>query len=224
MPTDADITHYFGEVENALRSHGVRPTSPAVRDKALAVLVTFNRIEGPTLYPRVFNTEYRLESDRGAYVLRGVVDVLATSPDAGDDLGQMEIWDYKGTNMPPLSSQSMQDYIWQMCVYAELYHVRAGVYPAKAILYFLNELHVRPGDPPVTTRPLRAIYEVAFTPAMIASALTEFDRTSRDIIVCQNIRQWSHPGVAPEKATCDICDIRWNCPTVAGQYPLRYPI
>ena len=51
MPTDADIDSYFGEVQNALRSHGVRPASPAVAEKALRVLQLFNRIEGPTLYP-----------------------------------------------------------------------------------------------------------------------------------------------------------------------------
>lgn len=224
MPTDSDLELYFGEVENALKSHGVRPTTPAVRDKALAVLKTFNRIEGPTLYPRVFNTEYRLESDRGPYVLRGVVDVLASGPGSGDDPGQMEIWDYKGTNMPPLSSQSLQDYTWQMCVYAELYKVRSGVYPAKAILYFLNELYVRPGDPPVTSPPLRAVYEVIFTSVMINDALREFDTTARQIIACQASRNWPNPTSNPEVETCDICDIRWNCPTVAGVYTLRYPI
>jgi putative RecB family exonuclease len=65
-----------------------RPASPVVAAQAREILKTFNAIEGPDLYPRVLDTEYRLESDRNNYVLRGVVDVLA-----GDESGDPEIWD-----------------------------------------------------------------------------------------------------------------------------------
>ncbi len=95
LPTDANIEQYFDEVEQALRAHGVRPASPVVATQAKQVLKTFNSLEGPTLYPRVIDTEYRLESERANFVLRGVVDVLAS-----DDSGYPEIWDYKGTDMP----------------------------------------------------------------------------------------------------------------------------
>ena len=43
MPTDGDVDQYFS------RSHGVRPASPAVAEKAVRVLKVFNRVEGPTL-------------------------------------------------------------------------------------------------------------------------------------------------------------------------------
>jgi hypothetical protein len=221
MPTDTDIDHYFGEVENALRSHGVRPASPAVAEKAKRVLKIFNRVEGPTLYPRVFDTEYRLESDRGQYVLRGVVDVLASGPGAAGDPSKMEIWDYKGSKLPDLSSQSLQDYAWQMCVYAELYRVRSGAYPAKAVLYFLNELDQ---DPEPTTRPLRAVHEVTFSAKMIQDALKEFNITAQQIMSCKASRSWPKPTHDPGTETCDICDIRWNCPSKSAQYPLRLPI
>ncbi len=221
MPNDTDIDHYFGEVENALRSHGVRPASPAVAEKATRVLKIFNRVEGSHLYPRVFDTEYRLESDRGQYVLRGVVDVLATGAGAGGDPSKMEIWDYKGTKLPDLSSQSLQDYVWQMCVYAELYRVRSGAYPAKAVLYFLNELDQ---EPEPTSRPLRAVYEVKFTKKMIQDALAEFNLTANAIMACQASRAWPIPAHDPGKETCDICDIRWNCPAKKGVYPRRLPI
>jgi hypothetical protein len=224
MPTDSDIDHYFGEVENALRSHGVRPASPAVAASAKRILKIFNTVEGPTLYPRVFDTEYRLESDQGQYVLRGVVDVLVAGAGAAADPSHMEIWDYKGTQMPDLSSQSLQDYVWQMCVYAELYRVRAGVYPARAVLYFLKELDLNPAP---SSRPPRAVYEVTFTPAMIAAALAQFDTTAQSIMACQATRTWPNPAAAPGQETCDICDIRWNCPTASatyGPYPLRLPM
>ena len=121
FPTDADIDTYFTEVDRAMRAHGVRPASPRVAEQAKDVLKTFNRVEGPALYPRVLDTEYRLESERSTYILRGVVDVLAS-----DASGETEIWDYKGTDKPPLSSNSMRDYEWQMSVYAQLYRVKTG--------------------------------------------------------------------------------------------------
>jgi PD-(D/E)XK nuclease superfamily len=221
MPGEGDVEKYFGEVRNALRSHGVRPASPAVAETALRVLKIFNKVEGPTLYPRIRETEFRLESERAQYVLRGVVDVLARNPDAPDDPGQMEIWDYKGSRFPNLSSKELRDYEWQMCVYAELYRVRSGTYPARAILYFLNELDQQQ-EP--TSRPLRATYEVQFTAAKVQEALAEFDTTAQSIMSCRANKTWPLPGSAPERETCDICDIRWSCPIPKGRYPLRLPI
>jgi PD-(D/E)XK nuclease superfamily len=219
FPTNADVEAYFGEVENALKSQGIRPASGAVRDRALLVLKTFNRIEGPTLYPRVFDTEYRLEADRGDYVLRGVVDVLAAAGDATPDHDNVEIWDYKGTRFPDLSSPTMRDYEWQMAVYAELYRSRTGRYPKRAILYFLNEL-----DEAMTKRPLRAVHEVHFDKSQIAKALNEFASTATDIMGCRAARAWPLPGQAPSKETCDICDLRWNCSAAAAKYDLRTPL
>lgn len=230
FPADADIDNYFDEVDQALRAHGVRPASPAVASQARQVLKTFNAIEGPELYPRVLDTEYRLEADRSSYVLRGVVDVLA-----GDEAGNPEIWDYKGTDMPPLSSTALRDYEWQMSVYAELFKAKSGTYPVRAVLYFVNELKVRPEDPPITVRPLRAVHVVDFmrdgveahgTPVLVRQGLNAFDITVQDILTCRAARLWNAPAGPdiPDDKTCDICDIRWNCPSVAGKYPLRMPI
>lgn len=219
FPSDEDVVSYFGEVENALKSHGIRPASPAVRERALMVLQAFNRVEGPTLYPRVFDTEYRLETDRGEYVLRGVVDVLAASDDLQADQNDVEIWDYKGTHFPNLTSPTMRDYEWQMAVYAELYRARAGRYPRKAILYFLNEL-----DATTTVRPRRAVHEVRFDEERIARALQEFTATAQDIMRCRTTRAWPLPTESPNKETCDICDLRWNCPASETRYALRTPL
>lgn len=219
FPSDNDVIAYFGEVENALKSHGIRPASPEVRERALVVLQAFNRVEGPTLYPRVFDTEYRLETDRGDYVLRGVVDVLAASSDPTADHDDVEIWDYKGTRFPDLSSPTMRDYEWQMAVYAELYRARAGRYPKKAVLYFLNELDVAS-----TSRPLRAVHEVQFDDARIAQALQEFASTAQDIMRCRAARSWPLPTESPNKETCDICDLRWNCSASETRYVLRTPL
>lgn len=228
IPSDRDVDVYFDEVEKALRAHGIRPVSPIVADQARQVLKTFNRLEGPTLFPRVLDTEYRLESERSHFILRGVVDVLAA-----DNSGNPEIWDYKGTDMPPLSSSSMQDYIWQMSVYAELYKAKSGRYPERAVLYFLNELKAKSGTPPITKRPIRAIHIVDFmkdgmaadgVPNLVKKGLEAFDETANEIEKCKKSRSWDAPATPPDDKTCDICDIRWSCPTVVGKYPLRYPL
>jgi hypothetical protein len=230
FPTDLDIEAYFFEVDRAMRAHGVRPASPRVAEQAKEILKTFNRLEGPALYPRVLDTEYRLESERTNYILRGVVDVLAS-----DASGETEIWDYKGTDKPPLSSTSLRDYEWQMSVYAQLYRVKTGHYPRRAVLYFLNELKTKPGQPPVTARPLPAVHFVDFmragvetdrTPTLVRQGLDAFDLTATDITACQHAQLWPAPTGAdiPDDKTCDICDIRWNCPSRAGQYPLRLPV
>jgi putative RecB family exonuclease len=230
MPTDADIEHYFDEVNQALRAHGVRPASPIVAVQAKQVLKTFNALEGPELYPRVIDTEYRLESERQNFVLRGVVDVLAAN-----DSGEPEIWDYKGTDKPALSSSELRDYEWQMSVYAELYKVKAGRYPVRAVLYFLNELKTKPDDPPITRRPIPAVHIVDFmrdgveadgTPTLVKQGLGAFDLTAADIIACKQTRRWDAPtgDAVPDEKTCDICDIRWNCSAHSGKYRVRKPL
>lgn len=231
LPTDAEIEQYFDEVEQALRAHGIRPASPYVAIQAKQVLKTFNRLEGPVLYPRVIDTEYRLESERKNFVLRGVVDVIAE-----DGTGEPEIWDYKGTDKPPLSSNDLRDYEWQMSVYAELYKVKAGRYPVRAVLYFLNELKTKPGDPTITKRPVPAVHIVDFmregvesdgTPKLVKQGLDAFDITAADIIACKQSHCWDAPTGTdkPDEKTCDICDIRWSCAShPKTKYRVRMPI
>jgi len=221
LPSDEDVTRYFGEVRDALRFHGVRAVSVEVGDQALHVIKVFNALEGPTLYDRVHESEFRLESDREDYILRGVVDVLARNAAAPEDWSQMEIWDYKGTNAPSKTSAEMKNYRWQMLVYAELYRQRSGVYPAKAVLYFLGE--IKNTDPANGQRPLRALTEIAITPADVAEALREFDKSARDIMAARAIGAWPLPTTAPPKGTCEICDIRWSCPLPNPPFKARLP-
>lgn len=231
FPTDQDIDLYFIEVDRAMRAHGIRPPSPIVAPQAVDVLKTFNRIEGPTLYPRVIDTEYRLESERSHYILRGVVDVLAS-----DASGETEIWDYKGTDMPDRSSITMRDYEWQMSVYAELYKVKSGHYPRRAVLYFLNELKPRAGHPIISSRPVPAVHIVDFMrdgvepsgiPSLVHQGLSAFDLTAGEIANCKRSQSWPAPSGpdVPDNKTCDICDLRWNCPAhPGGKYPMRTPV
>ena len=78
FPTDADIDNYFTQVENALIARRIRAVQ-SVRDQAKNILKRFNSLEGPTLYPRIIDTECRLQADQGQYILHGNVDVLVAS-------------------------------------------------------------------------------------------------------------------------------------------------
>ncbi|GAB5517610.1 PD-(D/E)XK nuclease family protein [Rhodopirellula baltica] len=218
LPTDADIDAYFAEVENALIARRIRAVQ-SVRDQAKTILKRFNTLEGSTLYPRIIDTECRLQADQGQYILHGNVDVLV----ATDDTADVEIWDYKGAYKPSQGDADYQRYVFQMQVYADLYRQRTGTAPRKAVLYFLNELS---GDTAPSTRPVNALLEVSLDPQEVQQALQSFGGTVGDIEQCRDSRVWPNPVEAPPEKTCSACDLRWNCPAVGGfnrTYPLIYP-
>jgi putative RecB family exonuclease len=218
FPTDADIEHYFSEVENALIARKIRAVE-SVREQALSILKRFNALEGPALYPRIYDTECRLQADQGNFVLHGNVDVLVAS-EANE--GDVEIWDYKGAHKPSIHDPDFQRYQFQMQVYADLYRQQTGRTPTKAVLYFLNELS---GPVPVA-RPANAILEVTLDPIEVENALHAFCDTVQHIENCKATRTWPHPGTAPTLRTCNACDLRWKCEATRGfgrDYPLIYP-
>jgi hypothetical protein len=219
LPTDNDIENYFTEVENALIARRIRAVQ-SVRDQAKSILKRFNSIEGPTLYPRIIDTECRLQADQGQYILHGNVDVLIASNVGAN---AVEIWDYKGASRPSVGDPDYQRYVFQMQVYADLYRQKTGVVPAKAVLYFLNDLA---GDPAPTSRPVNALLEVNLDPPAVQQALQSFGQTVQQIETCRASRNWAAPTVAPTIATCNACDLRWNCQAAVGfgrNYPLIYP-
>ena len=220
IPTDTDIENYFAEVENALKARRIRAVRN-VRDQALRVLQRFNALEGPALYPRIIDTECLLQADQQDYILHGNVDVLANS-DAGIS-GQVEIWDYKGSRRPSMGDPEYQRYVFQLQVYADLYRRKTGAVPTKAILYFLNELAP---DPAPQSRPVNALLEVNLDPSAVQLALQSFEQTVRQIESCRLTRHWSDPVDDPGEATCDACDLRWNCSAATNRgrkYSLIYP-
>ena len=222
IPTDEDIEYYFNEVDTALKIRGIRSVSAAEREVALRRLKRFNQIEGPGLYPRIRDTEHHLQSNQGDYLLHGTVDVLADAPDWTPGM-TAEIWDYKGGKRPTDPySEGFRQYKFQMLVYAELYHERNGVYPEKAILYFLGELDAVQDD---STRPTNALIEVPLDEWEIQRALQDFANTVKKIEDCRQKEDWPAPdkNMRPDKNTCNICDIRWDCPARKDEYQMRYP-
>lgn len=122
-----------------------------------------------------------------------------------------------------MNDVAYQRYRFQMQVYAELYKRNTGRAPAKAILYFLNELAP---DPEPTTRPVNAVMEVDIDPNEVNEALRSFGQTVKDIESCKAARKWADPSDAPSEETCDACDLRWSCDAAAKlgrKYPLSYP-
>lgn len=218
LPTDADIDNYFAEVENALKSRRIRAVQ-SVKDQAKTILKRFNSLEGPILYPRIKDTECRLQANQGQFILHGNVDVLAASHTGGAD----EIWDYKGAHKPSLGDPDYQRYVFQMQVYSDLYRQKTGTAPSKAILYFLNELsgHIAPAN-----RPVNALLEVSLDPSAVQQALDCFGQTVQQIEACKSSQNWPEPSTPPPLKTCNACDLRWNCTAAAKlkrTYPMLYP-
>ncbi len=221
MPTaPSDIISYFIEVENGLKSRGIRAITRDLRLQAVRILQYFNALEGPVLYPRVIDTEYRLQADRNTHILRGVVDLLVDTSSHTGDPADCEIWDYKGTSYLKLTADDLKTYKFQMLVYAWLYEQKHGVRPRQANLYFLNELD---GKTPPKKRPINALLSVDLESYAIKEAVDQFTQTVTEIEQARKLDQWppAKPGTISEVQDCAICDLRWDCstPTVKLRYP-----
>lgn len=211
IPSNEDIETYFRQVEASLRARGITAINKDLRRQALQVLKRFNTLEGPTLYPRVIDTEHRVQGDRGSYIVEGVVDVLLNLEMGSTDPSQVEIWDYKGSRRPDDKYGYLLDsYNYQMRVYAWLYNKRNACFPMRAVLYFVNELD----RDDLTERPDKALYEVDIAPESIEEALNEFDETASSIDKCKEDERWDPPSadrLPSLRDTCAICDLRWSC-------------
>lgn len=209
VPSDKDIEEYFHTVTSSLRARGIRPYSMKAEDAAKRYLLRFNSTHGPDLYPRVINTEQRLQADMKDFYLHGVVDVLAS---ASGNPEEKEIWDYKGSSRVEDDSMEMQNYRFQMRVYAELYKQTTGKYPVRAVLCFLAE---------DTFEKMKV--EIRFDEASTAEAMETFIETVAEIETRREKDDWRPPAKPPSVKTCGACDIRWDCSTARRSYKFPLP-
>lgn len=227
VPSDEEVIDYFNQVESSLKAKGIKAITTEVATVALKVLILFNRIEGPTLYPNVKDTECDLQADQKNYIFHGVVDVLKNifEENIPEGYEPVEIWDYKGSKLPDTTSKGgaseLERYRFQMLCYAQLYKKKTGKYPIKGILYYMNELNI---DPEPSARVDKAIIEIDFRDSsnfeLIEKAMKSFGDTVAEIEICKETDTWE-PTKDTDKETCDICDLRWNCAKV--NYQMRYP-
>lgn len=213
FPTMDDIARYFEQASDALHNQGIRRLSDESMNKALDYVQAFNRDFGSAVYPRIIDTEHHLQKDKGKYILHGIVDVVAqTTPGSG--WGDYEIWDYKGAKLPRLNhpdgKRDMENYRFQMRVYAHLYQLRNGARPRRAVLWFLGEPNRE-----------KQQHEVQLDDASVTEAVRVFEETVGRIEVSILTDDWSRisKNDAPAEETCSACDVRWNCP--ARSYALR---
>jgi len=214
VPDEETVEEYFQEVSESLVSRGIYPMSEKAEEKALEYIQRFNRQMGGELYPAVKDTEHQLKRQHEDFVLQGTVDVLTRSAADDDDPSDWEIWDYKASQVPPEESHDMQNYRFQMQVYAGLFELKNGKLPSRAVLYFLGE-----------DTPKDAMVEIPFTREMIDRAIEIFSNTVNEIEESRRRESWPAPKPedAPTEETCADCDLRWDCPAVEGKYPLRTP-
>jgi len=242
IPTEADVRVYFDRVKNNLATIGIRAMNEQESQHAFLIIKEFNRIEGPEFYPKIIETEYTFQNHFEDHILEGVVDVLK-SGDTNDPIllegfDNVEIWDYKAARSPvrklnaskgsarerEREMRKLQNYRYQMLVYANLYWLKTGRYPRYGRLYFMNELSE--AIPDVEKR-ARALYTIDFTDpvevACIEEAMEDFGETIAAIERCRECDRWLPPAAEEiaDRETCDGCDLRWNCASVT--YKPRYP-
>ncbi|WP_340099402.1 PD-(D/E)XK nuclease family protein [Salinibaculum salinum] len=214
VPDEGTVEEYFEQVSESLVSRGIYPMSEKAEEKALEYIKRFNSQMGDELYPAVKDTEHQLKRQHEDFVLQGTVDVLTRSAVDDDNPSDWEIWDYKASQVPPEDSQDMQNYRFQMQVYAGLFELKNGDLPSRAVLYFLGERN-----------PEDAMVEISFTRDKIDRAIEIFSNTVNNIEDSRRMESWPAPDPeeAPTEETCADCDLRWDCPAVEGRYPLRTP-
>ena len=222
-----DIIRYFLDVENSLKSRGIRAITKDQRVRVIRILQYFNALEGADLYPRVRDTEHRLKSDQGSFIMHGVVDLLLNSASGSGNPSDCEIWDYKGTSRIAMTPADLQTYRFQMQVYARLYELKHSVLPKKVVIYLLSELE---GPTCPTTRPVNATLELDASNGLgagdITTAMAEFVQTVGAINSARQVDRWvpATPGCISEQ-DCAVCDLQWDCPTPNGGKggTLRFP-
>ncbi|MBZ5720724.1 MAG: PD-(D/E)XK nuclease family protein [Acidobacteriia bacterium] len=226
-PPPSEIVRYFLEVENGLKSQGIRAITRDQRVRVIRLLQYFDKLEGPTLYPRVRDTEHRLQADQTTHIMHGVVDLLVDDPNGGSGPGDCEIWDYKGTSRVVMTPSDLQTYRFQMQVYAKLYELKHGILPKQVVIYLLSELD---GPTCPTSRPVNATLEISVSNGLgsadIAAAMSEFTTTVAAIEEARLLNHWpAADSACISDQDCRICDFRWDCPTPNGGkgVPLRYP-
>jgi len=252
MPTSQDLYRYFRSVENGLFARGVRPFSYGPRGgagqdalngnenfdtlinaigreraNAFARIRFFNQVEGPSLYPRVIDTEARIDADQGSFIITGNVDVIASTEGGG-----RELWDYKSSQPQDLEETTPAggDARMQMRIYAHIYHQRTGVTPSRGVIYCMGAIDARSLDQNENNeRPQNAIIEVQNLDniAEYQTAIDDFSQTVRQIEQARENNRWPAPQADPGSPTCDACPKRWDCTYIEGfgrsRYPRRFP-
>jgi len=252
IPTSEDIYRYFRTVENGLFARGVRPfsygprggagqddlngnedfgtlTNTIGRERATAYARVrfFNEIEGPHLYPRVIDTEARIDADQESFIITGNVDVIASNEQGG-----RELWDYKSSKPEELAENTPmgQDARMQMRIYAHIYHQRTGFVPTKGIIYCMGSIDPRALDQNNRARPGNAIIDVQNLDNTdeYQSAIENFSNTVHQIEQARENNNWPTPVRDPGSSTCDACPKRWDCPYIVNlfgrrRYLRRYP-
>ncbi|UXM84078.1 PD-(D/E)XK nuclease family protein [Methanococcus aeolicus] len=214
LPTEADVEELFNKANETLKSRGIIPISKE-NDKLISnlkeLLKKFNKIEGKHLYPKIIDTEVRLQADMGDYLLYGVMDVIAKNED-----GEFEIWDYKGMLFPSKDEDKLKKYEYQMLIYGELLKQQTGSYPSKCVLYFVNELNRIKSPKPKYIIDFKDEKNIK----KIKEAMENFSNTVKEIEKCKELGNWNIDKPA-DKETCSICDLRWGCPVCKKKYPLK---
>jgi len=252
IPTSQELYSYFRSVENGLFARGVRPFSygprgGAGRDalngnedyetlkntigreraSAFARIRFFNAVEGPQLYPRVIDTEARIDADQTSFIITGNVDVIATTEGGG-----RELWDYKSSKPQDLAEATLagRDARMQMRIYAHIYRQRTGILPVRGVIYCMGAIdpqaldqNQNPGRPEDAVIEVQALDDIN----QYQTAINDFSDTVRQIEQARENNQWPAPQTDPGSSTCDACPKRWDCQHIIRfghtPYPRKYP-
>lgn len=249
IPTNAELFSYFRSVDEGLYRQDKTPFSTgrvrkltSEHDEKLSSLTyddlkveigiekasafvrlrLFNNLFGDELYPKVIDTEYRLNITNNEHNITGVVDVLKYDEDA-----HVEIWDYKSykksvfdkNNEGQFINPIAKDVVMQMCLYCHMYNIRSGLNPSKAVIVCIGDLDPKLPEDEQPRDILFSEFDSVSEPS-ISAAMYEFEQTIAQIESSEENNSWPS-GPDTDENTCAACPIRWSCPNKT--YPRRFP-
>lgn len=202
IPDSKTVKQYFHDTVTSLKNRKIYCMGEKAKETALRYIQNFNANYGEEIYPKIIDTEYKLQIDKEDYIMWGVVDVLAknefSDDQTKDDFKNYEIWDFKSGSKPTDNPEILEDYKFQMLVYSDLYRKRTGSLPNKAVLFFIGE----DDDNKI---------EIEINSVRIKIAALEFARIVEDIKKSRETNNWTLNSRQPPKDTCSACDFRWGC-------------
>lgn len=166
----------------------VRAIGDDAKKAALRQVLDYVRQNGEAI-SRVVEAEVDVSLEKDGYILNGAVDLLMS------DGNSFDLLDFKSQRRPPESSDTVDTYYRQLCIYAHILEQRYGRRPDRLVLYWTGERSRE-----------SAWMEFEFRPEDVAEAVEHFDD-----IVGRIARSEYEVEQLPAASTCKECDFRAYC-------------
>lgn len=218
-PTTKDVGEIIDEVHENLIRIGIIPISLRHKDRVKNQIIRFYELIGEWLLPRILYSEVRLTLSSPRYSIEGIADVILRD---GNE-GRLQLWDYKASARPKDESVRELNKL-QARIYALMYYKayvksmdQVAPDPIQVVICYINEADrkLRGKEIDEVISQIADVYD--FDGIFDADIENELNSIINEIENSRSKGKWE-ASKDVDKATCDICDFRWDCPQRKGEY------